>query len=72
MCVPAFVFFRVRAIMQARLDTAVHYHCDGVEPDNVDGYSNHNGLGLTARDQLDYNRWLARGRHDTVTIMVWD
>lgn len=48
--------------MGNRLDKAVSRGCDGVEPDNVDGYSNHNGLGLTASDQLAYNKWLARGK----------
>ncbi|XP_078338945.1 uncharacterized protein LOC111134234 [Crassostrea virginica] len=54
---------RVKVIMQRRLDRAVSRGCDGVEPDNVDGYSNHNGLGLTAADQLTYNKWLAREAH---------
>jgi len=30
------------------LDLAAQRGCDGVEPDNVDGYSNDNGFGLTA------------------------
>ena len=34
--------------------------CDGVEPDNVDGYVNDTGFDLTAGDQLDFNRF-ARG-----------
>lgn len=49
----------VRALLTARLDLAVERGCDGVDPDNVDGYANDNGLGLTAEDQLDFNRWLA-------------
>lgn len=53
----------VRSIMTARLDLAVTRGCDGVEPDNVDGYANKNGLGLTAADQLDYNRFLADAAH---------
>ena len=53
----------VRAIMRARLDRAVARGCDGVEPDNVDGYANDNGLGLTAANQLDYNRFLASEAH---------
>ena len=32
-------------------------------PPAVDGYSNPNGLGLTAADQLDYNTWLADTAH---------
>ena len=32
-------------------------------PDGVDGYSNSNGLGLTAADQLSYNTFLAEEAH---------
>jgi hypothetical protein len=53
----------VRSIMAARLDLAVSKGCDGVEPDNVDGYSNATGFPLTAQDQLDYNRYLATTAH---------
>lgn len=50
-------------IMQARLDLAKQKGCDGVEPDNVDGYSNDSGFPLTAQDQLTYNIWLATEAH---------
>jgi hypothetical protein len=53
----------VRRIMAKRLDLAAARGCDGVEPDNMDGYANKNGLGLTAADQLDYNRFLATEAH---------
>jgi hypothetical protein len=53
----------VRDIMRARLDTARTKGCDGVEPDNVDGYDNDNGLGLTEADQLDYDAFLATEAH---------
>jgi len=53
----------VRQLMQARLDLALTKGCDGVEPDNVDGYSNSNGLGLNATEQLDYNRFIADQAH---------
>ena len=53
----------VRNIMATRLDMAAQKGCDAVEPDNVDGYSNSTGLSLTATDQLDYNRFLARQAH---------
>jgi endo-alpha-1,4-polygalactosaminidase (GH114 family) len=53
----------VRAIMTARLELAVQKDCDAVEPDNVDGWDNQNGLGITPEDQLDYNRFLAREAH---------
>jgi hypothetical protein len=53
----------VRQIMEARLDLAVQKGCDCVEPDNIDGYTNNTGFPLTADDQLDYNRFLAREAH---------
>src|SRR6267143_2545060 len=36
----------IRSIMQARLDRAVQKSCDGVEPDNVDAYTNNPGFPL--------------------------
>ena len=53
----------VRARMTARLDRARARGCDGVEPDNVDGYANTSGFPLTARDQLEFNRFLAEEAH---------
>ncbi len=50
-------------IMRARLDLAAQKGCDGVEPDNVDGYSNDSGFPLTAADQFVYNRFLAAEAH---------
>lgn len=50
-------------IMRNRLDEAVKKGCDGVEPDNVDGYVNDNGFSLTYQDQLKYNKWLAEEAH---------
>jgi hypothetical protein len=49
--------------MMARLDLAVSKGCDGVEPDNVDGYANDSGFPLTDQDQLAYNIWLANAAH---------
>jgi len=54
---------RVRALIDARLDVAVTKHCDGVEPDNVDGYANDSGFALTAADQLAYNAGVAADAH---------
>ena len=51
-------------IMEARLDLAVVKGCDGVEPDNVDGFDNHTGFPLTAADQRRYNTWLAERAHE--------
>lgn len=53
----------IRDIMRARLDLAVTKQCDGVEPDNVDGYVNDTGFPLTAATQLDYNKFLAAEAH---------
>ncbi len=50
----------VRNVMKARLDLAVAKGCDGVEPDNVDGYTNSPGFPLDAQTQLDYNRFIAQ------------
>lgn len=50
-------------IMTARLDLAVAKKCDGVEPDNVDGYTNETGFPLDGDDQLAYNLWLAEEAH---------
>jgi hypothetical protein len=36
---------------------------DGVEFDNVDGYSNKTGFALKKRDQLAFDRWLADTAH---------
>ncbi len=49
--------------MTARLALAAGKGCDGVDPDNVDGYDNNNGLGLTASDAVDYLTFLAIGAH---------
>ncbi len=53
----------VRSIMADRLDLASQKGCDGVEPDNVDGYDNNSGFDFSAQDQLAYNRWLANQAH---------
>ena len=54
----------LQPIMQARLDLAVTKKCDGVEPDNIDGYTNNTGFPLTAADQLTYNNWLVTEAHN--------
>ena len=51
-------------VMEARLDLAAARGCDGVEPDNVDGYQNDTGFALTAAEQLRYNTWLAERAHE--------
>jgi hypothetical protein len=53
----------VRNIMTARLDLAVSKGCDGVDPDNVDGYKQSTGFGLTTADLVDYVSFLANAAH---------
>ncbi|CAN5794006.1 endo alpha-1,4 polygalactosaminidase [soil metagenome] len=50
-------------VMSARLDLAAAKGCDGVEPDNVDGYLNDTGKPLSYADQLVYNRFIADVAH---------
>ncbi len=50
-------------IMMSRLDLAVQKGCDGVEPDNVDGYTNDTGFNLTETEQLVYNKFIANEAH---------
>lgn len=54
----------VRSIMADRIALAAQKGCDGVDPDNVDGYTNDTGFPLTGRNQLDYHRFLAQQAHD--------
>lgn len=49
----------VRNIMEQRLDMAVQKGCDAVDPDNVDGFDNDNGLGLSEEDAVDFVTFLA-------------
>jgi hypothetical protein len=62
----------VRSIMEDRLDVAAAKGCDGVEPDNTDGYDagtgespagDGNGIGLTKTNTLTYLRWLSDQAH---------
>jgi len=53
----------VRDLMAKRFDVAAQKGCDGVEPDNVDGYTNSTGFPLTAAAQLSYNKFLAKSAH---------
>lgn len=53
----------VAEIMIERLNLALQKGCDGVEPDNMDGYLNDSGFDLTARDQLAFNKFIANEAH---------
>jgi hypothetical protein len=50
-------------IMRARLDLCRDKGFDGIEPDNIDGYTNDTGFPLTYEDQIRYNLWLAEEAH---------
>ncbi len=50
-------------LVRGRLALAAARGCDGVEPDNVDGYLNDTGFPLTEREQLAFNRFLANEAH---------
>ena len=50
-------------IMRARMDLCKAKGFDGLEPDNIDGYTNDTGFPLTYEDQLSYNLWLAQEAH---------
>ena len=50
-------------IMGRRMDMCKKKGFDAIEPDNMDGYQNRTGFGITATQQLRYNRWLARATH---------
>ena len=53
----------VRHRMAERIELAATKGCDGVDPDNVDGYSNNTGFALNDKQQLDYNRFLFDTAH---------
>lgn len=53
----------VRNIMKARIALAASKGCDGVDPDNVDGYDNDTGLDLTEETAINYLTFLAIEAH---------
>lgn len=54
----------LKPIMKARMDMCKSKGFDGVDPDNVDGYSNDTGFPLTAQQQITYNIFLANAAHN--------
>ncbi len=50
-------------VMNARLDECASKGFDGIEPDNIDGYTSDTGFPLTYEDQLSCNIWLAGEAH---------
>lgn len=53
----------VQQIMQQRFMLAQQKGCNGIEPDNVDGYENDTGFPLTGADQITYDTWVANAVH---------
>lgn len=53
----------LKPIIESRLDLAIEKNCDGVDPDNVDGYQNDTGFSITATDQVVYNIFLSTQAH---------
>lgn len=54
----------LKPIMSARLEIASQKDCDGVDPDNINGYENDTGFPLTYDDQLSFNIFLANAAHE--------
>ncbi|MCJ7552161.1 MAG: endo alpha-1,4 polygalactosaminidase [Anaerolineae bacterium] len=50
-------------VMRARFDDCAAKGFDGLEPDNIDAFTNNTGFPLTYEDQLAYNIWLADEAH---------
>ena len=54
----------LKPIMESRLDLANQKDCDGVDPDNMNGYENDTGFPLLHEDQLAFNIFLANAAHE--------
>ncbi|KAI6794611.1 hypothetical protein KC361_g5461 [Hortaea werneckii] len=50
----------VRRIMANRIALARKKGCDAIDPDNIDGYNNDNGLDLEAYDSIKFIRFLSQ------------
>ncbi|KAF2967805.1 hypothetical protein GQX73_g5733 [Xylaria multiplex] len=55
---------KVREVMATRIASAASKGCVGVDPDNIDGYTNNPGFDLTEDDTVDYVQYLAKMAHD--------
>ncbi|KAK0121554.1 hypothetical protein ONS95_009844 [Cadophora gregata] len=53
----------VREIMTTRIELAKTKGCDGVDPDNVDGYDNDTGFDLTKEQAVDFMTFMAIEAH---------
>jgi len=53
----------LKPVMSARLDLAIQKGCDGVDPDNINGYENDTGFPLTSTNQITFNIFLSTEAH---------
>ncbi|CAI5485827.1 unnamed protein product [Closterium sp. Naga37s-1] len=59
----------VRSVLEKRVKLAKRKGCDGIEPDNLDAWSNNimyktiSRFKITAADQANFNLWIARTVH---------
>jgi len=53
----------VRKVMKQRIEQAHSKGCDGIDPDNIDGYENNTGLNLTKADAVNYIEYMAGLAH---------
>ncbi|KAF2209424.1 glycoside hydrolase family 114 protein [Cercospora zeae-maydis SCOH1-5] len=54
---------KVRDIITRRIGEARSKGCDGVDPDNIDGYQNDSGFDLTEDDAVNFVRFLSQTAH---------
>ncbi len=54
----------LKPIMTARLDLAAQKGCHGVDPDNINEYTNDSGFPISYNDQITYNIMLADLAHE--------
>jgi hypothetical protein len=50
-------------LISTRLALAASKGCDGVDPDNINGFQQDTGFSISAQDQLTYNIWLCEQAH---------
>ena len=50
-------------LINARFDLAISKGCDGIDPDNINGFQQDTGFSITPQDQLAYNIWLSEQAH---------
>jgi len=54
---------KLAPILVSRIKLAADKGCDGVDPDNVNGFENETGYPITYTDQLNFNLWLSKTAH---------